>query len=885
MWGGTLRKLDSLRVRLIALLLLAVLPAAALAAYTARDARQEAIAHAQEEATALAFALSAYLDQHITQAHQVLSAVAASPVVLHGSSAEVSEYLARVAEQHQVFSSLLVTDRVGRVRVSGEPLTDHPDLSDRDFWKQVQGTHAFSVGSFSIGRVTGMSILPVAEPILNDDSELLGIVGTGVELALLESFVEAVSLPEGAGFCVVDRNGVVLSHHPGPEEWAGKALGDLELAGLMLSGSRGVSEVPGPDGVTRLYAYAPVKGSEGAAFVAAGIPRSTTYAFVSEVVFRFALGLGITVAFVLIAAGLGADLLVIRPVGRLVTAAQGLAGGDLSVRIGAGGGSGEIGQLARAFDSMAETIEQRTAALAEAEASYRTVAESLPVGMVVHREGRIVFANDAVARIVGASSPVEYVSAPVLEFIHPCSRDLVRRGIQDIPHTVGAGPLQEIKILRIDGTEVDVEVMSTPMVFGGVPALSTVIMDVSDRKVAEKSLREGQERTQGAQRLEAVGQLAGGIAHDFNNLLTAIIGYAEIGQGQSKGDPALDEALAEIRASADRAAALTRQLLAFSRQQPLQPRVVNLNVVTESISGLLRQLIREDVELTLRCRDGLWPAEVDPGQIEQIITNLAINARDAMPGGGKLTIETANVELGEDYASTHPEAKPGPHVMLAVSDTGTGIDPDTLGRIFEPFFTTKERGKGTGLGLSTVYGIVKQSGGSIYVYSELGQGTTFKIYFPRVDRPIDWTPERRATERDRVERGSETILVVEDEPAVRALTARILEGAGYTVLHEGDPADAVKLFDGYAGVVHLLLTDVVLPGMSGRVLSETIAAKQGVHPGVLFMSGYTQDAIVHDGRLDAGVQFLEKPFTRDALLRKVREVLDRPLEGQLEMPL
>ncbi|MHB8870208.1 MAG: PAS domain S-box protein [Thermoleophilia bacterium] len=883
MWGGTLQKLDGLRVRLIALLLLAVLPAAALAAYTARDARQEASAHAQEEATALAFTLSAYVEQHITQAHLVLSAVAASPVVLHGSSAEVSEYLAGVAQQHQVFSSLLVTDCVGRVRVSGESLTDHPDLSDRDFWKQVQSTHAFSVGSCSIGRVTGMSILPVAEPILDDNNEFLGIVGTGVELALLESFVEAVSLPEGASFSVVDRNGVLLSSHPDPEEWAGKALGDLELAGLMLSGSRGVSEVSGPDGVTRLYAYAPVEGSGGAAFVAAGIPRSTTYAFVSEVVFRFALGLGITVAFVILAAWLGADLLVIRPLGRLVTAAQGLAGGDLSVRIGAGGGSGEIGQLARAFDSMAEAVEERTAAAEESEARYRALVESSPNGIIVHQGGRIVFANPAAAGIAGAMAPADLVGRDVMEFVHPDSLELARRRIEEAYRTGEPSIMAEERIFRLDGSAVDVDVVAIPLIFEGKPAISTIIRTITERKLAEKALRESRERTLGAQRLEAVGQLAGGIAHDFNNLLTAIIGYAEIGQVRCTGDPALDEAFAEIRASADRAAALTRQLLAFSRQQPLQPQVVDLNVVTESISGLLRQLIREDVELTLRCRDGLWPAEVDPGQIEQIITNLAINARDAMPGGGKLTIETANVELGEDYASTHPGAEPGPYVMLAVSDTGTGIDPDTLGRIFEPFFTTKEHGKGTGLGLSTVYGIVKQSGGTIYVYSELGQGTTFKIYFPRVDRPIDWTPEPSPTERSRVERGNETVLVVEDEPAVRALTARILEGAGYTVLHAGDPADAVKLFDGYAGVVHLLLTDVVLPGMSGRVLSETIAAKQGVHPGVLFMSGYTQDAIVHDGRLDAGVHFLEKPFTRDALLRKVREVLDRPREGQLEM--
>ncbi|MHB8869582.1 MAG: ATP-binding protein, partial [Thermoleophilia bacterium] len=794
MLPGTIGRLGGLRARLVVLLLLAVLPAVLFAVDAMVDARRSAVLDAQEKSAQAAGSLCIYAEHPITRARKVLSVVAVASFVRHGSPEEISDFLADVHAENPELSSLLVTGPEGRVIAGSVALPSLPDLSDRDYVRQVQETHAFSVGSYSVGRATGKPILTMGQPILAEDGSLLGVVVTGIELEVLGSFVHSADLPDGASFSVVDRNGTVLVHHPDPRRWIGETVVNSALGELMLAGASGSSEFSGPDGVTRLYSYAPVPGAEGAVFASVGIPRSVAYASASAIILQFAAGLALVVLFVTLAAWLGADALVLRPLTRLVTAARGLGGGDLSVRVGINGGSGEIGQLARTFDSMAETIEQRTEALAEAEASYRTMVESLPVGMIVHREGRIVFANDAVARIVGASSPVEYVGAPVLEFVHPYSRDLVSRDIQEIPHTVGASPLQEVKLLQIDGTEVDVEVMSIPMVFGEVPALSTVIIDVSGRKLAEKTLRESQERTLGAQRLEAVGQLAGGIAHDFNNLLTAIIGYAEIGQVQCTGDPVLDEAFAEIRASADRAAALTRQLLAFSRQQPLQPQVVDLNEVTESISGLLRRLIGEDVELTLRCRDGLWPAEVDPGQIEQIIANLAINARDAMPGGGKLTIETANVELGEDFASTHAEAEPGPYVMLAVSDTGTGIDPDTLRRIFEPFFTTKEHGKGTGLGLSTVYGIVKQSGGTIYVYSELGQGTTFKIYFPRVDRPIDWTPERRPTERDRVERGNETILVVEDEPAVRALTARILEGAGYTVLHAGDPADAVKLF-------------------------------------------------------------------------------------------
>jgi len=315
--------------------------------------------------------------------------------------------------------------------------------------------------------------------------------------------------------------------------------------------------------------------------------------------------------------------------------------------------------------------------------------------------------------------------------------------------------------------------------------------------------------------------------------------------------------------------------------------------VAQSLTGLLTRLIGEDVDLVFREDAALWPVEADPGQMEQVIMNLAINARDAMPEGGKLTLETANVklgenyvvELGENYAAAHIEAEPGPHVMLAVSDTGSGMDPEILSHIFEPFFTTKEQGRGTGLGLSTVYGIVKQSGGNIWVYSEPGQGSTFKIYLPRAEKPIDWSPtDRPSPQGTTTRRGDATILLVEDEPAVRRLATRILEGHGYQVLGAGSPEEAITLFDGHSTRIDLLLSDVILPGMSGRAMVEELSRRPGAPPKILYMSGYTQNAIVHEGRLEQGIAFLEKPFTPDGLLRKVQEVLDAPLEGQLTIP-
>jgi CheY-like chemotaxis protein len=376
--------------------------------------------------------------------------------------------------------------------------------------------------------------------------------------------------------------------------------------------------------------------------------------------------------------------------------------------------------------------------------------------------------------------------------------------------------------------------------------------------------------------MEAVGRLAGGIAHDFNNLLTAIMGYGELAAARLQpGDPARSE-LDEIARAAHRAADLTRQLLAFSRKQVLQPRVITLNEVVKDTERMLRRLIGEDVELAIRLKEPPGPVKADVGQIEQVLVNLAVNARDAMPQGGKLTIETAEVELDEAYSVFHFDVPPGRYVLLAVSDSGTGMDAQTLSHVFEPFFTTKEAGKGTGLGLSMVYGVVKQSGGHVTVYSEPGVGTSFKIYLPRVEDAA--ANERAAPLPAAPSGGTETILVVEDEEAVRRLTCRSLEAHGYVVLAAESAPDALLLIAQHAGTIDLMVTDVVMPRMSGTALAGRAAS---LRPGmkVLFISGYTDDAIVQHGVIEAGTAFLQKPFTPRSLASKVREVLDAAGQG------
>jgi len=497
-------------------------------------------------------------------------------------------------------------------------------------------------------------------------------------------------------------------------------------------------------------------------------------------------------------------------------------------------------------------------ALREREERSRLLTEAAFDGVVVTVDGVIQEANRGMVDILGYELN-ELLGTPVVDLIPRELHGEVTRRIQE-----GQEGRYELEIQRKDGRKILLEATTRNLLVGGRPGRISAVRDITALRSLERQLRQ-------AQKMEAVGRLAGGVAHDFNNLLTAIFGYAELlAEELPPGHSGLED-LQEIRTAATRASALTRQLLAFSRQQVLQPVVLNLNDVVEGVGKMLHRLLGEDVELETHLARDAGNVKADAGQLEQVIINLAVNARDAMPTGGKLTIETANMDLDVGYAEQHQPVIPGPYVMLAVSDTGTGMDEIIKAKVFEPFFTTKEPGKGTGLGLATVYGIVKQSGGYVWLYSELGKGTTFKIYLPRVDAPRD-TPVVAPSPAGSVA-GTETLLLAEDDPLLLPLARALLAKLGYRILDARDAAEALAVARAHEGHIHLLVSDVVMPGGGGFQLATQLQAERPTMR-VLYMSGYTDEAVVRHGLLERGLNYLQKPFTPAVLARRIRDVLD-----------
>jgi two-component system, cell cycle sensor histidine kinase and response regulator CckA len=518
----------------------------------------------------------------------------------------------------------------------------------------------------------------------------------------------------------------------------------------------------------------------------------------------------------------------------------------------------------------AVTSERRRATdvLRESDERYRAVVTQSADGIFLAdvETKHVLNANPAMLRLVGYDRH-DMRQLTLYDFVAHDRESIDRntRRIVKEKHQL----LGERRYRRKDGTLVDVEVRANLITVGEREVMCVIAREISERKRTEEALRRSEEQARQSQKLEAIGRVAGGVAHDFNNILTVILGYSNILLARSSDGTR--EALEEIKRSGERAAALTQQLLAFSRKQVLQPKVVNLNMVVADMGKMLTRLIGADIEFTVTTEPALGSVLVDPGQIEQVIMNLTVNARDAMPEGGTLTISTAEIVLDANDARRPAGSEPGIYVTLTVSDSGHGIDAATLSKIFEPFYTTKEMGRGTGLGLATVYGIVQQSGGTIEVASEVNRGTMFRIYLPRVEEEA--SAESTGQWQSEMPPGTETILVAEDEPAVRGLVTRTLRHAGYTVLEAADGREAVRLYEGYEKEIHVIVTDLVMPGLGGRQFAE-LAMRRRPGVKVLYMSGYAEDAISGFDVGGPGMAFLPKPFTATDLIVSVRRALD-----------
>jgi PAS domain S-box-containing protein len=501
--------------------------------------------------------------------------------------------------------------------------------------------------------------------------------------------------------------------------------------------------------------------------------------------------------------------------------------------------------------------------LKASERRYRNVVDLMQEAIWIHRDGTIVFANPAAAKLFGAGAPDLLIGRSIFSLVHPDDMRSARERTRLTLDEQKPIPIVDLRFVGLDGQTRTAALHALPMVQDGKIHSLVCARDVTALRQAEAQLHQ-------AQKMESVGQLTGGIAHDFNNLLTVVIGSLDLALGRVQGDAhtLVDSAL---RAS-ERGAAMVRQLLAFSRQQALLPETLSFNDLVTGMGDLLQRTLGENIEVEMKTATGLWPARADKGQLESALLNLAINARDAMPGGGKLTIETANAHLDEDYAAGQAEVTPGDYAMLAVTDTGTGMPPEVIARACEPFFTTKAVGKGTGLGLSMIYGFAKQSGGHLKIYSEVGHGTTIRLYLPRVvcGDAVAAAPREAAQEHPR---GGETILVVEDDADVRAFVVMQLGLLGYRVIEAANGKQAQQIIES-DHPIDLLFTDMVIPG--GMTGGQLAANAKRLRPQVkaLFTSGYTETAVAHQGKLDPGTHFLQKPFRRQDLAVKIREALD-----------
>lgn len=874
----------SLRVRAAALVALASLPLLFLVFLSGWEHRHHLMEAEPSVAEAAVADLASAVERMVESTRMILTVLAAVPEVGDRTPGDCSRFLEGLLVEFPQFTNIGAVGQDGRVYCSAREGIGTPEepaplagRASESAARRALATGDFALGGYGMGRESGLPVLPAALAMPD------GAIFAAMNLAWLAGRVLEGGLPEGAILDLFTSEGEALLRVPAsaPPE---RLLLTAFLPRIEERPEGGSIRVTGMWGQEFVVAYRPLPAGEGESewFLSMAMPSGTVAALIQRAMRRYLVLGGVLILLASALAWWGADALIRRPVGRLVHLARRLADGDLDARALPGDGEGELAELGRALDAMASAIQARERelesareALSAGERRFRAIQETSPDAFVLLRavrgdsgeiqDFRIEYANPAAETLArsGGSGETEVVGRTLLE-LNPSARPEGRLArFREVAET-GVPVVMEAPMTRPDGRAGWMRITAVPLEDDGV---GVAYSDVTERKELEEQLFE-------AQKLEAVGRLAGGVAHDFNNLLTVISGTADLLLLDEGPTGERREGLEEIRRAAALASSLTSQLLAYSRRQLVQPRLVSVNEVVREMEGTLRRVVGGDVELCLRLNEEVGAVRVDPGYLGQVLLNLAVNARDAMPEGGRLTVETSEVEVGDSPARGNPEVLPGRYVVISVSDTGAGIPREIRNRIFEPFFTTKPRGSGTGLGLSTAWGIVRQSDGHLSVESEVGVGSTFRIHLPRVQGAPEATAD--PTWEEPMPLGSETLLLVDDDDESRGLLAGILARCGYRILVARGAEEALVLARSHPSRIDLLVTPVSLPGVEGRDLALHLRTE---HPtlSTLFLARRTGGGPTADpGAVGPSDPVLSPPYIPEQVARRVREVLDGP---------
>ena len=854
---------SSVRSKLILLGVLALVPVVLLTVFNSWHQRRLEVAEARERiAKILDFAIL-HEEEVIRETQRILATLVEVPAIREGGSS-ASESLARLLKYSPEYANFGLIRPDGRLIASALPFKKPLNLTDRSYFQDAVRTRTFSVGEYQVGRVTGTPVINFGYPVIDRKGKLTAVIFAALDLSRVTKFEAEIDVqtPANSPYVRLDSKGSVLSSYPETQLFGKGNPLEKPLLRKILKEKRGTFEATGADGVERLYLFSPYRSpmNREGGYALLGIPTKTLFAEVDRLFVTNLAALSIIAVLFLAIIRLAGNTLIGRPVGILVDASKRLAAGDLAARSGLVSAQGEFGQLGRTFDEMAEEIQHREGESARLTMAVEQSAEAI---VLTDREGTILYVNPSFERITGYSrgdavgkNPRILQSGKHDESFYRRMWEMLLRGEVWEGHFINR---------RQDGTLYEEDATISPVrgSTGDIVSFVAVKRDVTRLLSLENQVRM-------AQKMEAVGTLAGGIAHDFNNVLTVIIGYGEMLKRRIASDPKSVFDLEQILGSAERASTLTRQLLTFARRQVIEPVNLDLNLAVTDLEKLLRKVTREDIEIRIIPAETPVTIRADRGQIDQVLMNLCLNARDAMPGGGRLVIETGATSLEEGYLKQYPYMKTGRYVVLSVSDTGIGMEETIRERVFEPFFTTKGTDKGTGLGLAVVYGIVKLHNGFIHVYSEPGKGSTFRVYFPVVDD----APEMKSAAPGVVASGgNETILLAEDEESVRNMMVQTLKSYGYRVLVACNGEEAVDIFRRHGGEIAMTVLDVVMPKKGGKQAYDEMT-KSAADLKVLFLSGYSHNAIHESFVLLPGLPFLQKPFGPEALARKVRVVLD-----------